>query len=263
MHAHTQSVEESSLDQYFVHKAKGEIIASGVSGIIELISPDRVAKSPWPGNDAELCRRDIRLEAEVYRTLGDSPCYVKFFGYDTQDGSITLEYMKHGTLREYLAKHNDVVSVAQRFNWALRAAEGLHILHSVGFIHCDFSPRNLLLDDDLQVKVADFGGCSMNGSWSSAMGSVRFLRPRCSSKPPNVQTDVFALGSTLYEIMTGVIPYEDISSAQVRQLYALSQFPTLNGVQGEEVIRACWLLETKSADEVYEMLQAAYAKSQE
>lgn len=236
------------------------MIAGGVSGIIELISPDRVVKSPWPGNDAELCRRDICVEAEVYQVLGDCECYVKFFGYNTEDGSITLEYMKNGTLRDYLRKHNDVIPAVQRFHWALRATEGLRILHCAGVIHCDFSPRNLLLDDDLQVKVADFGGCSMNGSWSSAMGSVRFLQPRRSSAPPDIQIDIFALGSTIFEIMTGVIPYEDISSSQVRQLYALSQFPALTGVQGEGVIRACWLLETNSVHEVYDMLQDAYAK---
>jgi serine/threonine protein kinase len=133
-------------------------------------------------------------------------------------------------------------------------------MHSNGVIHCDFSPRNLLLDVDLQVKVADFGGCSMNGSSSSAMGSVRFLQPRRVSEQPNNQIDIFALGSTIFEIMTGVIPYEDMSSTQVKQLYALSQFPSLNGIQGGEVIRACWLLKTNSVHEVYDMIQAAYSE---
>lgn len=236
------------------------MVGGGVSGIIELISPDRVVKSPWPGDDAELCRRDIRLEAEVYRILGDCRCYIKFFGYDAQDGSITLEYMKNGTLRDYLRKHNDMISTCQRFKWSLQATEGLRILHSAGVIHCDFSPRNLLLDNDLQVKVADFGGCSMKGSCSSAMGSVRFLQPRFSCAAPDIQSDIFALGSTIYEIMTGASPYEDISSTQVKQLYSLSQFPILNEVPGEGVIRACWLLQIKSAHEVYDKLQAACTK---
>ena len=248
---------------YAVHKAKGEMIAGGVSGIVELISPDRVVKSPWPGADAELCRKDIRLEAQVYKILGDCRCYIKFFGYDPKDGSIILEYMKNGTLRDHLRKHNDMISTSRRFEWALRATEGLHILHSAGVLHCDFSPRNLLLDNNLQAKVADFGGCSINGSSSSAMGSVRFLRPGRSSASPDIQTDLFALGSTIYEIMTGASPYEDISSSQVKQLYALSQFPILNGVPGEGVIRACWLLQMQSAHEVYDKLQAAYASHHE
>ena len=120
-----------------------------------------------------------------------------------------------------------------------------------------------MLDNNLQAKVADFGGCSINGSSSSAMGSVRFLRPGRSSASPDIQTDLFALGSTIYEIMTGASPYEDISSSQVKQLYALSQFPILNGVPGEGVIRACWLLQMQSAHEVYDKLQAAYASHHE
>ena len=103
----------------------------------------------------------------------------------------------------------------------------------------------------------------MNGLSSSAMGSVRFLLLGRSSATPDIQTDIFALGLTIYEIMTGASPYEDISSSQVKQLYALSQFPTLNGVPGEGVIRACWLLQMQSAYEVYDKLQVVYANYHE
>lgn len=126
--------------------------------------------------------------------------------------------MKYGNLRDYLRRHNNKISIGRRFEWTLRAAEGLRILHSTGIIHCDFSPRNLLLDDKLQVKVADFGGCSINGSWSSAMGSARFQQPCQIEALPTIHADIFSLGSTIYEIMTGSIPYEDVSSSQVRQL---------------------------------------------
>ena len=111
--------------QYAVHKAKGEMIARGISGIIELISPNRVVKSPWPRANVELCRKDIRLEAQVYKILGDCWCYIKFFGYDPKDGSIILEYIKNGTLRDHLRKHNDMISTSRRIEWELRATEGL------------------------------------------------------------------------------------------------------------------------------------------
>ena len=244
-----------------MRKAKGEIIGSGVSGIVELVSSERVSKSPWPGSDAELCRKDICLEAEIYHKLGDSRYYPRFFGYDSEDGSITLEYMKNGTLREYLRNNHDQISVDQRLEWAFSATEGLRGMHSHGILHCDFSPRNLLLDESLQVKVADFGGCSVNGSWSSAMGSPRFQQPRPRPAPPTVSTDVFSLGSTLYEIMTGKPPYEDVSSAEVKQLYQDSQFPNLDGICGGEVIRSCWLLKIKSLDEVLTLIEAARMSS--
>lgn len=181
---------------------------------------------------------------------------MKFFGYEPKDGSITLEYMRNGTVRDYLQGHNDEISSAQRVQWALQATEGLEVLHSTGIIHCDFSPRNLLLDANLEIKVADFGGCSIHGSQTSAMGSVRYYLSRSTRLPPSTQADIFALGSTIYEIMTGSIPYKDISSDQVKQLYELSQFPDLHGVQLGEVIRSCWLLQVESTKQVYSILQS-------
>ncbi|KAL1622274.1 hypothetical protein SLS56_008807 [Neofusicoccum ribis] len=242
--------------EYSVRNAKGPAVAGGVSGIVELISPGSVAKSPWPGSEEALCRKDIQLEAEVYRILGPHQRLVKFFGYNPEDGSITLEYMRHGTVREYLKMHGRSIPMAQRLRWAIQAAEGLALLHSSHILHCDFSPRNLLLNSSLELKVADFGGCSINGSWSSAEGSVRFHLPRALGTPPTVRADVFALGSTVYEIMTDRIPYEDVASGQVERLYKLSQFPDLSGVQLGEIIRRCWLSNLQSAQEVYSALRS-------
>ena len=237
--------------------SKGEVIAGGASGLVELISPNLVVKSPWP-EAWEYCCKDIRLEAEVYQMLGEHRCLVKFFGYDPLDGSITLEYMQYGTLRDYLQTHGEQISLAQRFEWALRAAEGLGVLHSASIYHCDFSPKNLLLDADLELKVADFACSSIQGSRSSGMGSVRFFLPRGSrSARPSTLTDLFSLGSTIYEIITGAAPYNDLASPQIQQLYQLSQFPDLVGVQLADVIRSCWLLQVQSAEEVHDRILSA------
>ena len=227
-----------------------------MSGIVELIAVDCVTKSPWNGIEAEECRKEIQLEADIYRTVGHHQRFVKFFGYEPTDGSITLEYMRNGTVRDYLQEHNNEISFAQRFQWTLQATEGLQILHSAGIIHCDFSPRNLLLDANLELKVTDFGGCSIRGSRTLAMGSVRYYLPRSTRLPPSTGADIFALGSTVYEIMTGSIPYKDFSSDQVKQLYELSQFPDLSGVQLSGVIRSCWLLQVESAKQVCNILRS-------
>lgn len=231
---------------------KGERIAGGSTGIVERISEDRVSKAPWTGREHKWCLLELDFEAKIYGILGSHPRFIDFFGRDT-DGALILEYMRQGTVRDYLQSHNEI-SQAQRFQWALQATEGLSILHSKAIIHCDFSPRNLMLSEDLQIKVADFGGASLNRSSTLAMGSVRFQHPSGSPQRPAAFIDIFSLGSTIYEIITGNIPYEDVSTDGVKQLYALSQFPDLTGVLVSGVIRRCWMLEFKGVADAYELL---------
>jgi serine/threonine protein kinase len=232
---------------------KGEFIDGGASGLVQRLSPTRVVKTPWAGFDKKRCREDLDLEAKIYQLLGPHPRLVEFFSQDPLDGAIVLEYMPNGTLRKYLEDHHQAeITPSQRLRWAREVTEGLGVLHAIGAIHCDFSPKNFLLDEGLGVKISDFGACSLHGSSSSGMGSVRFLLRY--DEAPTVLTDLFSLGSSIYEIMTGRIPYGDVESHQVMQLYALSQFPDLTGVRLGDVIRSCWLLQVNSTEEVLNML---------
>lgn len=103
------------------------------------------------------------------------------------------------------------ITLPERLQWACDAAEGLHLLHSHGIIHSDLKPENLLLDSNSRLKIIDFSGSSFDGIVGSAIESSRFFLPRPWEEPPTVRTDIFALGSTIYEIVTGRQPYEDLS----------------------------------------------------
>src|SRR5450432_1780361 len=128
--------------------------------------------------------------------------------------------MPSGCLKDYLYAHNDRISLPQRFRWAKETVEGLQLLHSTNVIHCDLDPKNLLLDADLGLKIADFSGSSLEGSKASACVGTRFLQPEFNwRKPPTIQQDLFSLGSTIYSIMTGHAPFEELQSNEVQQLY--------------------------------------------
>lgn len=91
--------------------------------------------------------------------------------------------------------------------WAKQAAEGLAALHSIGVVHCDISPRNFLLDLDLNLRISDFGGASLSGSEPSAVAQTRFRHPQFDwDAPPTYGDDIFSLGSLIYFIMTGSYP---------------------------------------------------------
>ena len=164
-----------------------------------------------------------------------------------------MEYMRNGCLQDYLDQHNTEILPQQRLQWALDTAEGLQLLHSSDVLYCDMKAKNLLLDADLRIKVADFGGSSLRGSKPTGCAGTRYMPPGDYSAF-SVHVDLFSLGSTIYKIMTGKDPYEEIPSGEVWPLYREGQFPNVSHVLCGEIIRKCWLGEARSAQEVYDTI---------
>lgn len=104
--------------------SKGELIAGGSTGLIELMPSGHVAKSPWTGREAALCRRELTLESQIYEILGPHPRLVKIIAWDPTECVLVMEFMPNGCLKDYLLAHNDI-STTQRLRWAQEAAEGL------------------------------------------------------------------------------------------------------------------------------------------
>jgi len=164
--------------------------------------------------------------------------------------------MPHGCLKDYLSTYNDKIPTRQRLQWVREAAEGLQLLHSANVIHCDVEPRNFLLDAELSLKIADFSGSSLKGSQASACVGTRFLPPNfnwCSL--PTVQQDLYSFGSTIYNIMTGKPPFQELPSDKVRELYKGYQFPDVTGLLCGEIIERCWRCEIASAQEISKFIQ--------
>ncbi|KAK3623741.1 hypothetical protein LTR22_024262 [Elasticomyces elasticus] len=136
--------------------AKGNFVDAGVSGIVELLPNGHIIKSPWSGWQEEERREDMAQEARAYQRLfadfGAHKRFVKLISYSETIYAITVEYMVNGTLRACLEAHNDRISQDQRHRWIQAMAEGMQMLRSANIVHCDFSPRNMLLDEGLQLK---------------------------------------------------------------------------------------------------------------
>ena len=212
-----------------------------------------VLKSPYPGSDdyaRHLSLRDILREFQIYQRLPPHDRLLQMIKYSSEEG-IVLEHMPNGNLREYLQSHQaDEITVVQRLQWACDAAEGLQLLHSHGIIHCDFKPENFLLDSRLRLRIIDFSGSSLDGKWASAFEGVRFCLPRACDDYPTVVTDLFALGSSIYEIMTGNQPYKDRADDEVEALFKQCDFPSTDEIPCEEMIQGCWQSKFKSAEEI-------------
>jgi serine/threonine-protein kinase len=96
----------------------------------------------------------------------------------------------------------DLMSTLDTF---VQSAEGLKAMHTMGYVHCDIKPNNILRTRNGEVKVIDFGqSCAVGTVKERIQGTPDYIAPeQVARKPVTVQTDVFNLGATLYWALCG------------------------------------------------------------
>ncbi|CUA67416.1 Fibroblast growth factor receptor 1 [Rhizoctonia solani] len=133
-------------------------------------------------------------------------------------------WMEYGTLQHYLRHHNS----ADRCKLCLQVAEGVAYIHNENMIHGDLKASNILVSSDGTPKLTDFdhsiiSDCSLQFSATTRIGggTLRWMAPELvidedededeeqEAQEKTRQTDVYALGMTLLEIMTNAIPYSE------------------------------------------------------
>ncbi|KAG9119366.1 hypothetical protein FRC07_005628, partial [Ceratobasidium sp. 392] len=128
-------------------------------------------------------------------------------------------WMENGTLRDYVLKHLGV----DRWATCIQVTEGLHYIHDLGMIHGDLKAMNILVSGEGVIKITDFGNsvlenCSLAFSASGVAGggTARWMAPELISREDaaaadrSMPADVYALGMTILEVMTGKHPYDEI-----------------------------------------------------
>ena len=127
-------------------------------------------------------------------------------------------------------------------------------IHSKGIIHSDLAARQFLVDGSLHVRLSDFGFSSFGDGDVLGFENPSHHLPRDvdGNMPSTVRSDLFALGSTLFEIITGKPPYEGKSDEEITQLYSDGSFPNVKGILCEHIIMGCWQGSFMSAAEVLE-----------
>ncbi|KJR41359.1 serine/threonine protein kinase [Candidatus Magnetoovum chiemensis] len=118
---------------------------------------------------------------------------------------IVMEYVEGKTIKE-LIKENANISIKDKIKIIILAARALHYAHQRGFIHKNVKPANIMLLDDLQVKIMDFG--ITETSDSQTQKTPFYLSPeQALGEEADRQSDIYSLSIAAYEFFTGKKPF--------------------------------------------------------
>jgi eukaryotic-like serine/threonine-protein kinase len=140
---------------------------------------------------------------------------------------LVFEYVGGGNLREWMAQGE--LPVAQIVEWGAQIAEGLDYLHRRGLVYGDLKPENLLVTDDLDLKLADFGAVTkMRRSplrvpreiLEVAEGTPDYMSPeQIQGGDLDARSDVYAWGVVSYELLTGGCPFAGADAIAVMEAH--------------------------------------------
>ena len=173
----------------------------------------KLLKDQYAENEefVERFKREARSAASL-----SHPHIVPVFAWgETGDGMyyIAMEYLSGGTLKERIMSKG-ALPARTAAAAALQIAEALQAAHEQGMIHRDIKPRNILITDSGNVKVADFGiahaaEASTISDLGDILGSVKYMSPeQAMGEPVGPESDLYSLGVVLYEMLTGRVPFE-------------------------------------------------------
>ncbi|KAL3689066.1 hypothetical protein R1sor_015375 [Riccia sorocarpa] len=177
---------------------------------IKILKPERL-------NDN--LQREFEQEIFIMRKIRHKNV-VQFIGACTKPPnlSIVTEYMSGGSVYDYLHKHKAILKIPMLLRVALDISKGMDYLHQNNIIHRDLKAANLLMDENEVVKVADFGVARVqdhSGIMTAETGTYRWMAPEViEHKPYDRKVDVFSFGVVLWELLTGKLPYADLTPLQ-------------------------------------------------
>ena len=243
-----------------------ELLDKGYTAVVYRIPGTQKVCKSFPETSAKTHFLAEKEAYERFTARGHPATILEYFGVDNHvPYGIVLGLAPRGTLYDYVRVHHRSPPLGKvLYRWARQAAEALAFSHSCGVLHSDIHCVNFLLDENLDLKVADFAGASIDGgkSWSTYRLTHRLFDPNGNDRREiTVASEIFAFGSALHYMVRGhdIFPelhYEQdreeiIQSLRERKLPSTSRLSALGNV-----IERCWALEYKAMQDVVEYIGA-------
>ncbi|XVF63602.1 hypothetical protein PTKIN_Ptkin09bG0099700 [Pterospermum kingtungense] len=210
----------------------------------------------------ENLRREFTQEVNIMRKIRHKNL-VQFIGACTRSLSLCIvtEFMSGGSMYDLLHKQKSGFKIPFLLKVAIDVSNGMSYLHQNSIMHRDLKAANLLMDENEVVKVADFGVArvqSQSGVMTAETGTYRWMAPEViEHKPYNHKADVFSFGIVLWELLTGKLPYENLTPLQaalgVVQKGLRPVIPKHTHPKFVELLERCWQQEPSLRPEFSEI----------
>jgi len=139
------------------------------------------------------------------------------------------------------------VPLALKLRWVEQLFDAVQFIHSRSVLHGDISGNSIFLDDNLNAKLGDFAGSATDNDPPLVCYETSHELP---GEDISTRTELFALGSTVYEIMTGLKPYKDLPDHEVSAAFSEGRYPDLEPVSAfKNTIMRCWSQSYATVDE--------------
>lgn len=170
-----------------------------------------------------------KFRAEAQSAAGLShPNIVNVYDVGEENGFyyIVMELVEGITLKEYI-QQNGRLPYQTALDFIMQIAAGIEVAHEHHTIHRDIKPQNIIVSRNGTLKVTDFGiakAATSNTIASSAMGSVHYISPeQARGGYSDERSDIYSLGITLYEMLTGRVPFEGENNVTVALMHIQSE----------------------------------------
>ena len=209
----------------FVYKARDTQLERFVA--IKTLKPTYVNQETF----VDRFKREAKTAANL-----NHPNIVQIFDWGIEDEPyFVMEYIEGNTLTSIIAK-NRTISLSDVLFIGAQVSSGLHAAHQKGLVHRDIKPGNIMITPDGKVKVTDFGIVSLQNEESditktgSILGTASYISPeQAQGKSVSIESDLYSLGTVLYELITGKAPFSGDSpiSTATKHLTEKPEKPSL------------------------------------
>ena len=183
-------------------------------------------------NDEKFVRR-FQREALSASSLAH-PNIVEVYDVGEDDGVyyIVMEYVEGKTLKQLLKKRG-TLTLSEAIDIMSQLTDGMAHAHDSYIIHRDLKPQNIMIKDDGQIKITDFGiAMALNSTQltqtNSVMGSVHYLPPeQASGKGCTIKSDIYSMGIIFYELLSGSLPFKGDNAVEIALKHMREPLPSL------------------------------------
>lgn len=173
-----------------------------------------------------------KFRAEAQSVAGFThPNIVNVYDVGDENGIyyIVMELVEGITLKKYIEKRGRI-PFKEAVSIAIQVANGLDAAHKHNIVHRDIKPQNIIISKEGKVKVTDFGIAKVASSStinsSSTMGSVHYISPeQARGGYSDARSDLYSLGITIFEMLTGTVPFDGDSTVAVAVQHIQDEIP--------------------------------------